>query len=108
MTPGRLLSLSEHREEEVISGQTCGLMVKNLYTEIPSLGWTQVEMLMSRHLSEVTGLGRFPGEGKGYPLQYCGLENSRDCLVRGVAERSRILLSDFDFSQYVGGESGLE
>ena len=22
------------------------------------------------------GLGRFPGEGKGYPLQYSGLENS--------------------------------
>ena len=23
-----------------------------------------------------TGLGRFPGEGKSYPLQYSGLENS--------------------------------
>ena len=27
-----------------------------------------------------------PGEGKGYPLQYSGLENSMDCIVRGVAE----------------------
>ena len=25
-------------------------------------------------------LGRSPGEGKGYPLQYSGLENSMDCL----------------------------
>ena len=25
------------------------------------------------------GLGRSPGEGKGYPLQYTGLENSMDC-----------------------------
>ena len=25
------------------------------------------------------GSGRFPGEGKGYPLQYSGLENSMDC-----------------------------
>ena len=25
------------------------------------------------------GLGRCPGEGKGYPLQYSGLENSMDC-----------------------------
>ena len=33
-------------------------------------------------------LGRFPGEGKCYPLQYSGLENSMDCLVHGVAKSS--------------------
>ena len=27
-------------------------------------------------LGLIPGLGRFPGEGKGYPLQYSGLENS--------------------------------
>ena len=32
------------------------------------------------------GLGRSPGEGKGYPLQYSGLENSMDYVVHGVAE----------------------
>ena len=26
------------------------------------------------------GLGRSPGEGNGYPLQYSGLENSIDCM----------------------------
>ena len=26
----------------------------------------------------IPGLGRFPGEGKGYPLQYPGLEKSMD------------------------------
>ena len=26
----------------------------------------------------IPGLGRCPGEGKGYPLQYSGLENSMD------------------------------
>ena len=26
------------------------------------------------------GLGRSPGEGKGYPFQYSGLENSMDCI----------------------------
>ena len=35
------------------------------------------------------GLGRSPGEGKGYPLQYSGLENSMDCIVHGVAESDR-------------------
>ena len=47
-------------------------------------------------LGLITGLGRSPGEGKGYPLQYSGLENSMDCIVHGVA-KSRIQLSNFHF-----------
>ena len=47
-------------------------------------------------LSLIPGLGRSPGEGKGYPLQYSGLENSMDCVVHGVA-KSRTRLSDFHF-----------
>ena len=31
-------------------------------------------------------LGLIPGEGKGYPLQYSGLENSTDCIVHEVTE----------------------
>ena len=42
----------------------------------------------------IPGLGRSPGEGKGYPLQYSGLENSMVCIVHGVA-KSWIRLSDF-------------
>ena len=45
----------------------------------------------------IPGLGRSTGEGKGYPLQYSGLENSMECIVHGVA-KSRTLLSDFHFS----------
>ena len=30
-------------------------------------------------LGLIPGLGRAPGEGKGYPLQYSGLENPKDC-----------------------------
>ena len=37
-------------------------------------------------LGLVPGLGRSPGEGKGYPLQYSGLEDSMDCIVHGVAK----------------------
>ena len=37
-------------------------------------------------LGSMPGLGRFPGEGKGYPLQYPGLENSMDYTVHGVAK----------------------
>ena len=41
-------------------------------------------------------LGRSPGERKGYPLQYSGLENFMDCIIRGVA-KSQTRLSDFNF-----------
>ena len=41
-------------------------------------------------------LGRSPGEGKGYPLQYSGLEKSMDCIVHGVT-KSRTRLSEFNF-----------
>ena len=34
----------------------------------------------------IPGLGRSPGEGKGYTLQYSGLENSKDCIVHGVTK----------------------
>jgi len=34
-------------------------------------------------LGLIPGLGRSPGERKGYPLQYSVLENSMDCIVHG-------------------------
>ena len=46
--------------------------------------------------SSIPGLGRSPEEGKGYPLQYPGLENSMDCIVCGVA-KSWTRLSNFNF-----------
>ena len=44
----------------------------------------------------IPGPGRSPGEGKGYPLQYFGLENSMNCIVHGVT-KSQTLLSDLHF-----------
>ena len=38
-------------------------------------------ILSSEDLGSILGLGRSPGEGKGYPLQYSGLENSMDCII---------------------------
>ena len=48
-------------------------------------------------LGLMSGLGRSPIEGKGYPLQYSGLENSMECIVHGV-RKSRTWLKDFHFS----------
>ena len=47
-------------------------------------------------LGLILGLGRSPGEGKGYLPQYSDIENSMDCIVHGVA-KSRTQLSDFYF-----------
>ena len=40
------------------------------------------------NLGLIPELGRSLGEGKGYPFQYSGLENSMDCIVYG-AQRFR-------------------
>ena len=37
-------------------------------------------------LGSIPGLGRLPGEGNSYPLQYSGRENSMHCIVHGVAD----------------------
>ena len=48
------------------------------------------------NLGSIPGLGRSPGEGKGYPLQYSCLKSSLDCIVHGVT-KSQTPLSDFHF-----------
>ena len=65
----------------VFLGFPCGLAGKESACNVGDLG-------------SIPGLGRSPGEGKGYPLQYSGLENSVDCIAHGVA-KSRTWLSDF-------------
>ena len=47
-------------------------------------------------LGLIPGLGRSPGEGKDYPIQYSGLENYMGCIGHGVAKSW--MLSDFHFS----------
>ena len=53
-------------------------------------------------LSLIPGLGRSLGEGKGYPLQYSGLENSMDCIDHGVT-KSWTWLSHFHFHSHAVG-----
>ena len=51
------------------------------------------------NLGLIPGLGRSPGEGKGCPLQYSGLESSMDCIFYGVA-KIQTQLCDFHFHFY--------
>ena len=47
----------------------------------------------------IPGLGRFPGEGNSYPLQYSDLENSIDCRVHWVT--NGLKETNFHFLWYV-------
>jgi len=52
-------------------------------------------------LGPIPGLGRSPGEVKGYPLQYSGLENFMECKVHGVT-KSQTWLSDLHLHFHCG------
>ena len=67
----------------VVLGFPCGSAGKESACNVGDLGL-------------ILGLGRSPGEGKGYPLQDSGLENSMDCIVHGVG-KSQTQLSNSHF-----------
>ena len=50
-------------------------------------------------------MGRSPGEGKGYPPQNSGMENSMDCIVHRVT-KSQMLPTNFHFHWISGRNSG--
>ena len=58
---------------ELAGSSTCGSVGKESACNVGDLG-------------SIPGLGRSPGEGKGYLLQYSGLENPMDSIVHGVAK----------------------
>ena len=63
-------------------------LVAQLVKNLPAMGETWVRSLSWEDP---------PGEEKGYPLQYSGLENSMDHIVHGVA-KSQTRLSNFHFT----------
>ena len=52
-------------------------------------------------LGSIPGLRRSPGEGKGYPLQHSGLEDSMDYRVQHGVAKSRTRVSNFHFHLWV-------
>ena len=75
---------NERIEDKPLLGLPCGSAGKEFACNTGDLGL-------------IPGLGRSPGEGKGYLLQYSGLENSTDCIVHGVTN-SRTQHSDCHFT----------
>ena len=50
-------------------------------------------------LGLIPGLGQSSGEGNGCPLHYSGLENSKDCVIHGVAKSQTGLIDLHFYSQ---------
>ena len=64
------------------------------------------------NLGSSPGLERSAGEGKSYPLQYSGLENSMDCIVQGCKNilKTTLKVEEKEQGKYtdleVGSQSG--
>ena len=91
-----MLSLSSALLASVLAPCSSNKLAYNVHKGFPGGSDGKESTCDAGDLGSIPGLGRSPGEGKGYPLQYSGLENSVDCIVCGVT-KSRTRLSDFHF-----------
>ena len=87
-----------------LSGQYGIWVLVSLIVGLPCGSAGKESACSARDLGSIPGWGRSPGHGKGYPLQYSGLENSMNCIVRGVT-KSPTQLSDFHFHYLIAGLS---
>ena len=61
-------------------------MKTNIWLGFPCGSASKESAYNARDLGSIPGLGRSPGEGKGYPLQYSSLENFMNCIAHGVTK----------------------
>ena len=87
-TPGRFLGQEDPLEK--------GKATTPVFVDFPCGSAGKESACNVGGLGSISGLGRSPGKGKGYPLQYSGLEDSMDCTVHVVA-KSQTRLSNFHF-----------
>ena len=100
MTTGKTIALTR----QTFVGKVMSLFFNMLSRLV--VGWASLvawlvknPCAMQEDLDSIPGLGRSPGERKGYPLQYSGLENSMYYAVHGILQ-ARILESvAFPFSR---------
>ena len=74
----------------------CFLCWALVFISLPAVDMGYSRKVISGDLDLIPGLGRSPGEGKGYPKQYSGLETPMDCIIHGVT-KSQTRLSNFHF-----------
>ena len=62
------------------------LLVPLIYQGFPGGSDGKESIRNAGDLGSIPGSGGSPGDGKGYPPQYSGLENPMDCIVHGVTK----------------------
>ena len=83
--------------------------IKWVYLGFPCGSAGKESVCNAGNLGSIPGLGRSPGEGKGYPFQYSGLENFMDSMQRvghnscnsAAAAAAAKQLTNFHFHTYV-------
>ena len=85
--PVHLLPFSEEKLlYQVHSVASFGRLLTPVFLGFPCGSAGKQSTCNAGDLGSIPGLGRSPGEGKGYPLKYSSLENSRDCIVHWVTK----------------------
>ena len=82
--PGRLQSMGSQSQTRLSDFTLCALLI---CVGFPGGSDGKESACNAGDLGSIPGLGRSPGKGNGYPLQYSGLEISMVCIVHGVAKR---------------------
>ena len=79
-------TIAQERNELFVIGKPLGILV---FSITKALVARMVKRLPAMQETWVQSLGweDSPGEGKGSPLQYSGLENPMDWIIHGVAKR---------------------
>ena len=90
-----IMERMRHAEERNL--YVCVCVCVYTHTGFPHGSASKESAYSAGDLGSIHGLGRSPGGGKGYPLQYFWLENSKDCMILGVT-KSQTRLSDFLFT----------
>ena len=67
-------------------GNTCRYSFLDNPMGFPHTSVSKESACNAGYPGSIPGSGRSFGEGIGYPLQYSVLENSMDCIVRGVTK----------------------
>ena len=75
------------KESACISGDPRDRLLTPVFLSFPWGSAGKESTCNAGDLGAISGLGRSPGKGKGYTLQYSGLDNSMDSVVHGVAKR---------------------
>ena len=74
---------SIHQEWQLLQFITTSLGTSSLMQGFPCGSASKESACNVGDLGSIPGLRRSPGKGKVYPLQYSGLENSKNCIVHG-------------------------